>query len=885
MASTTTTHDDSYSNAETGTVSFRTPWGWADVLAIAIWTAVVVWFFRDVLLLGKALFYFDITEINLPYRIFFAEELRAGRFSRWCPGLYCGLPLFSESQAGYLHPLKYFLYPWMASWRAFNFDTVLSIWLTGLGTYGWLRRHVGAAGALTGAAVFGAGGFVWAHFVHTSMINALASVPYIVWGLESSWESRRWRGAVLAGFAIAFQVFAGHLQDVFLSCGVVGLYGLYRAATETTRRARLGAFGVSLTAILVGCLVGGVQWIPSKELLDRSPRAGGLTWDKLTFASWHPELLPALVVREAYGTRAQDTDWMDGFYPYHEMDSYLGLIALGLAVIGAGGIYARDRWASFWVILAALGGILMLGRFTFLFDFAHRIPMAGSSREPVRFHLWVSLAVAALAALGVDRLSRPGKVSIRGAYLLALVLVAVSIPILAYVYSPIWTEPDRWRDQVHLDLFRRLRNELIRATVRTTLLAGSAAIVIRWAAGTKSPSRKTLLVWALPLLVLADLFGAHSEDVPSVDPSYWTQPPETAIRLREDPSLIRIFGLADRSAAEPGYAPEPLAFLKPRERSGFEPSQRRREESKAIDFMKVRDPLDWSLPIAFGLRTARGETPMISRRMLDYTDNAVIGHGRFDIESVSHLLPGRRSSAASSLPGEVVGTAIIHKNRGVLPRARLAGKPVYVKDQAAAGQALADPSIDPRTHLIVEDPDHPLPTDAEIDPNGFARIVQEIPERLIIETKSASPSYLVLSDTFDPGWSALLDGNPVVIRPAYSAFRAVYVPAGEHTVEMTYRPAGFMLGLILSTLGLVVSAILWTRSGPIADFRPGRGELSWPRYWRSGLFFVLVLIVLGSAVSVGPGGRLAIQTRWSQSWHGFTWGAGIEAMRQMRARQ
>ena len=46
-------------------------------------------------------------EINYPYRAFFADELRAGRFSRWCPGLYCGMPLFSESQAGYLHPLKY----------------------------------------------------------------------------------------------------------------------------------------------------------------------------------------------------------------------------------------------------------------------------------------------------------------------------------------------------------------------------------------------------------------------------------------------------------------------------------------------------------------------------------------------------------------------------------------------------------------------------------------------------------------------------------------------------------------------------------------------------------------------------------------------------------
>ena len=115
---------------------------------------------------------------------FFAEELRAGRFSRWCPGLYCGLPLYSESQAGYLHPFKYLFYPWMETWKALNLDTVLSIWLTGVGSYLWLRRHVGPTAALSGAAIFGLSGFTWAHVVHTSMINALASVPFVIWGLE-----------------------------------------------------------------------------------------------------------------------------------------------------------------------------------------------------------------------------------------------------------------------------------------------------------------------------------------------------------------------------------------------------------------------------------------------------------------------------------------------------------------------------------------------------------------------------------------------------------------------------------------------------------------------------------------------------------------------------
>src|SRR3954454_4534524 len=219
----------------------RRPWGWADAAALAAWSLAIVVFFWDVVSLKRALFYFDITEINYPYRDFFARELRAGRFSRWFPGLYCGLPLYSESQAGYLHPLKYLLYPWMETWRAFNFDTVLSVWLTGVGTFGWLRRHVGPAGALTGAAVFGLSGFVWAHLIHTSMINALASVPFVIWALAWAWDGGGWRGVVLGAAALACEVFAGHLQDTFFTAGLVALYGVYRAATEAGPAPRLAA--------------------------------------------------------------------------------------------------------------------------------------------------------------------------------------------------------------------------------------------------------------------------------------------------------------------------------------------------------------------------------------------------------------------------------------------------------------------------------------------------------------------------------------------------------------------------------------------------------------------------------------------------------------------
>jgi len=850
---------ESLTSGGSGGLFERRPWSWGDLVALLVWTVAIAAFFRDTVSLRRALFYFDITEINYPYRAFFAQELRAGRFSRWCPGLYCGLPLYSESQAGYLHPLKYLLYPWMATWQAFNLDTVLSIWLTGLGTYLWLRRHVGPAGALTGAAIFGSSGYVWGHLIHTSMINALASVPFVVWGLEASWASRRWRGVVLGGLALAFQVFAGHLQDALLTIGLAGLYALYRAATERDSRARVSTVGMAVALVGAGVLLSAVQWVPSKELLDRSPRAGGLTWDDLTFASWHPELLPTMVVREAYGTRARDTDWMDGFYPYHEMNTYMGLIAIVLAVVGAGGGAARDRWLNFWVVLIGVGAVLMLGKFTFLFDFAHRVPVLGSSREPVRFHLWVSLGVAALAAAGVERLGRPGSVSLRGGLRLAGWLVVLSIPIMCCLYLPVWTDPKRWTQPEHLARFRWLGHELIVALIRTILVAALAWWVARTAVRATSPTRRARLAALMPLLVLADLLGAHIADVPTVDPRYWTEAPEPARRLKSDPNLIRVFGVADKSAGEPGYASEP------------------------VDFFSVRDALDWSLPLVWQISSSRGETPMIARRWLDYTDHVVIGRGRLDIEGVSHVVTGRHAKGKIiRVRSEPAGSAFIHRNVNVLPRARLAGRPVYAKDQLSAVAALKRLTLESklRDHLVVEDPAHPLAADATV--SGTAGIIEDLPERVVIEADATTPAYLILSDTFDPGWSATLDGLPVPIRPAYVAFRAVFLSAGKHTVVFTYRPAGFELGLGLSGCGILLVLVLWFWPQRLAPLAPEHTLLTWPPRWRTRWFIILGAIVLVSAIGIGRGGRPRVNSRWNNSFHRFTWGAGIAAIRANR---
>lgn len=842
----------------------------ADLIALATWTAAIVAFFWNAVTLRKALFYFDITEINYPYRRFFAAELAAGRFSRWCPGLYCGHPLYSESQAGYLHPLKYLLYPWLETWRAFNLDTIGSIWLTGIGAYFWLRRRVGPAGALTGAAILALSGFTWAHWFHTSMINALASVPFILWSLETAWEKGCTRAIVPGALALACEVFAGHLQDALLSVGLVALYASYRTLAEPTLQRKLTAIGSAGALVALGVLVSAVQWIPSKELIDRSPRAKGLSWEDLTYGSWSPELIPTLVVREAYGTRARDTDWLDGHYPYHEMDAYVGLVALGLATLGATrrDDQIRDPETGFWILLAILAPFLMLGKFTFLFDYMNKIPLVGGAREPVRFHLLFVVAIAALAARGVERPANPGRVRLRSALFLAGGLVVVSIPILIYDYAPVWTEPKRWVKPYHIHRYNWLAEELIVGCFRTVVLAALAYLAARICGKSESVRLRRRIAAVFPVIVLLDLLGSHRHDVPTVDPRYWTEPPDSAKLLQKEPGEVRVFGLARYSAGEPGYASAPF------------------------DFMPVRDPLGWSLPIVWGLKSSIGETPIRSERMLAYTDLAPPGRGRFDVESVTHVLLG--TSAARGLGAPVAaGSAYIYKNQRVLPRVRLLGGPVYAAHEAEAKRIVAASGKGAdldflRDRIVVEDPDRPLSPEATV--RGRAWIVVDRPERVEVEVEAETPSYLFLADTFDPGWSATVDGRPAAIRPAYIAFRAVYLEKGKHHVIYFYEPAGFHIGLIVTGVGLVLSLMML-----IVRFRVTRldrvpdGGVASNRNWVDraplSLLGILVAITAISAIGLDARGRPRVHSRWDGGFHRFTWGSGIEAIRPRSPRE
>ena len=60
--------------------------------------------------------------------------------------------------------------------------------------------------------------------------------------------------------------------------------------------------------------------------------------------------------------------------------------------------------------------------------------------------------------------------------------------------------------------------------------------------------------------------------------------------------------------------------------------------------------------------------------------------------------------------------------------------------------------------------------------------------RIDLRTDADAPGWLVLSELDFPGWVATVDNRPLPIHRANAIFRAVCVPAGQHTVRFAFHP-------------------------------------------------------------------------------------------------
>jgi hypothetical protein len=157
------------------------------------------------------------------------------------------------------------------------------------------------------------------------------------------------------------------------------------------------------------------------------------------------------------------------------------------------------------------------------------------------------------------------------------------------------------------------------------------------------------------------------------------------------------------------------------------------------------------------------------------------------------------------------GDVKIYENLDVLPRAFVVHSAEEASDEVALS-LMQDVGFDPATHVILaEDGSGVLALEASEESTDTIRFLRDEPELVELVVDSAAPGYLVLTDSWYPGWHAMVDGEDVAIERADILFRAIPISSGTTHIVFIFRPTSFRLGIAISlaaTVSLLLAAVI-----------------------------------------------------------------------------
>lgn len=94
------------------------------------------------------------------------------------------------------------------------------------------------------------------------------------------------------------------------------------------------------------------------------------------------------------------------------------------------------------------------------------------------------------------------------------------------------------------------------------------------------------------------------------------------------------------------------------------------------------------------------------------------------------------------------------------------------------------------------------------------RVKKETGNSLSLEVYSEHPAFLVLSDQYDEGWEASVNGNREKIVRTNYVQRGLEIPAGTSNIQFNYNPVTYQIGKWITTItifGLIVYYLFFVR--------------------------------------------------------------------------
>lgn len=721
----------------------------------------------------------DQLEDFAPYFAQVRRSLATGEWPLLNPLVGAGEPLLVNTQAQHFHPLMALTYVLPLS-QALGAIAALKVLVAMLFFFVLCRRlGLGEEAALSGSLAYGLSGFMLL-YLGWPQTQSAAVLPLMLYALEGVITRRARQDWVLLGVASITLLLAGHPETMLYAMTFSGAFAIVRLAASP-RHGRLRTIGwmVSTAVLAAGLvapvLVPTVLYGKSSERYEHAearrhdllattadlrqrlstPEARATEAEKLVKRS-----LP-LIAPHAYGNNRYGRYW-GATAIFQDASGFVGSATLLAALLALWPVGRHRRFpAERLSVGAAAVSLLIFIQPPGMKALLAALPILGHSASyHRRISLLLCFCVAFLAACAWERWRRQG---VAKTALIPIAGILVVLVIWAYIAHP---DPDNPETQAG----QRQRS----ATVQlVTLMAAGALFCQRRQARAWAP-------WTMGLLVAVELWTLHGDLNPAMPKRlYFPQRPT-------------------------------IDFL-----------QQHLGNDRMVALGKT---FRYNLPVIYGLADVRSGNPLQPSRLFRLTKPVrESGYGRrfvkadhpiYDLLGVRYVVVGPKKRLPRPLRPIFKGQAWIYERPHPLPRLFLPATAHTVDESLLFDEVLA--ITDFAHQAIVES----LPTTAgeagwraSRNSGSSVELLELAATRVRARAKLAETRLLASSLYQDGGWQLLVDGHHSKTVLTNGTFVGAWLEEGEHTLELIYRPPGFLFGCLLAALASTTVLLLWIQAG------------------------------------------------------------------------
>jgi hypothetical protein len=303
--------------------------------------------------------------------------------------------------------------------------------------------------------------------------------------------------------------------------------------------------------------------------------------------------------------------------------------------------------------------------------------------------------------------------------------------------------------------------------------------------------KKKLAVIGIFILLGSDILLANTGYEPTVETGYFKEPTENIRYVMKDESVFRVF-------ASP-YAYNKFTWVPEHPiRYGIWSSKDRFVNNRMMEFglydMWGYDSTGLRRNVEIGRIVYHLKTPTGNNLLNLFNVKYIAARG--DIRNRGYKRVSKTRYAA------------VYLNKNCLQRAFLVRKPLIMNNEKQMLSYMAGRKFTPEKEIILEEHvELPQQKEANRIKKEKVNILRYRPQRVDIFVVAKMPAFLLLSDTYYPGWQAYIDGKKTHIYRADYFLRAVVVPEGKHIVRFAYEPFSFKVGAIITLFTIAALAI------------------------------------------------------------------------------